>query len=247
MTPAADRLGEFDHVLLAIAAVHAEGVQLQDFAGEVLVEGSRLSVARQPPSADLRLRADGDDVVQIFQHAGVAADRLEHVGEAAEDVGADRLPLIGRNGGANDGAGPADSEMVRPEKRHPFRERLLGRDGVPGAGDDLGTENAAIEPSRRRAQLFGSLDRAAVHLRQDAVRRSPAGCARRRAPVDLRRDPAARVATDGLRFSGHCAEPEPIERDECRHVPHVPALQQINCLYGSYGSHPFPVVRAGRS
>jgi hypothetical protein len=85
-------------------------VQLQDFAGEVLVEGSRLSVARKPPSANLRLRANRDDVVQIFQHARVAADRLEHVGEAAEDVGADRLPLIGRDGGANDGAGPADGK-----------------------------------------------------------------------------------------------------------------------------------------
>ena len=209
------------------------------------VRASPSRASRRRPTSDCG--PDGDDVVQIFQHARVAADRLEHVGEAAEDVGADRLPLIGRDGGANDGAGPADSEMVRPEKRHAFRERLLGRDGVPGAGDDLGAENAAIEPSRRRAQLFGSLDRGAVHLRQDAVRRASAGHARRRAPVDLRHDPAARVATDGLRFSGHCAEPEPVKRDGCRHVPHVPALQQIECLYGrATAPIPFPVVRAGR-
>ena len=158
----------------------------------------------------------------------MAADRLEHIGEAAEDVGADRLPLIGRDSGANDGAGPADGEMVRPEERHPFHERLIGRDGLAGPGDNFGPENAVIKPARRRAQLFRSLDRAAVHLRHEVVRRSPAGCAGRRAPVDLRRDPAARVATDGLPFSRHSAKPEPIERDECRHIPHVPVLQQIN-------------------
>src|SRR6188472_2386899 len=80
VTPAADRLGKFDHVLLAIAAVHADCVQLQDFAGEVLVEGSRLSVARQPLFSDVGLRADRDDIVlRLLLGSGVMRGGLGSV------------------------------------------------------------------------------------------------------------------------------------------------------------------------
>ena len=118
--PAGQHLGEARHVLLRVDRAHAERMQLEDFAREVLVQPARVDEARD------RLRADRARVVEIEQHSRMAGRRQQHVGEAAEHVRADRLALVAA-GHAHRRVG-RDAEMVRPEPDQPLDESDLGRD-----------------------------------------------------------------------------------------------------------------------
>jgi hypothetical protein len=86
--PAGEDLSEAGHVVLGVDAAHAERMQLENLAREVLVESE---VADQ---SGHRVRADRARIVEIDQHRRMALHSEQHVGEAAEDVRPDRLAFI---------------------------------------------------------------------------------------------------------------------------------------------------------
>ena len=151
--PAGQRLRERRDVLLRIAAVDAERVQLENLAREVLVD-AELAIARcRAPAAalrELRARADRSLVVQVQDHCRMRLDRGEHVDKASGHVRPDRfvlqrtgerqdLRLVGGNG-----------EVVGPEMHEPLAERLLRCDGNAVAGGDL------VEIVRRELGAHGA-------------------------------------------------------------------------------------------
>ncbi len=71
-----------------------------------------------------RIRPHRFDIVEIVQHGGMAFDRLQQIGEAAEHMGANRLALI-RARHPNDLVG-GNAEMVRPEPHQPLDKADLG-------------------------------------------------------------------------------------------------------------------------
>ena len=87
--PAGDDLGEIGDVGLRIDGAHAERMQLEDLAREILVE------ALVAVEAGHRIGADRARIVEIEQHGRMGLDRQQHVGEPAEHMRADRLALIG--------------------------------------------------------------------------------------------------------------------------------------------------------
>ena len=77
-----------DHIVLGVARAHAQRMQLQDLAGELLVAATRAM------DACYGVGTHRGRVVEVEQHRRVGLHRLQHVLEAAQ-VGADGLALIG--------------------------------------------------------------------------------------------------------------------------------------------------------
>ena len=86
--PAGQHLGEIDDVGLRVDRAHAERVQFQDLARQILVE------AAVAVDAGDRIRADRLRVVEIDQHRRMAFGGEQHVGETAEHMRPDRLALV---------------------------------------------------------------------------------------------------------------------------------------------------------
>jgi len=136
--PAGEHPREFGDVGLAVAAVHAERVQLQYLPGEILVQAAPLAAESGGALADARIGADRLGLVEIEQHGRMPLDGDQHVAELAEHVRPDRLEL--------EQAGHADHrqfvggnrEMVRPEMDHALDEWGRRDEGSVGAGADHG-------------------------------------------------------------------------------------------------------------
>jgi hypothetical protein len=120
--PAGHRPRELGDVGLDVAAADAERVQLHDLAREILVQPG---AAPGLPHRERTVRADRHRLVEIQQHRRMPLDRVQHVGERAEHMRADRLELhrpgerhhlelLGR-----------DREMIRPEMHEALDERCL--------------------------------------------------------------------------------------------------------------------------
>ena len=155
--PACEDAGDRNHVLLRVSPVHAEGVQLEQLAGVVLVEALRLSRGRsrtqgihagrvtrrrkqEGPTAEERsdahpcgrrrccARRDAFPVVEVEEHRGTLGGRDQKVRELAHRVGADRvLDVIG--GEKPVGAlRQVDVEVIEPEVHHDFVELALRED-----------------------------------------------------------------------------------------------------------------------
>ena len=75
--PTGERARDLDDVLLRIATVDAECVQLEQLAGVVLVEAAR----------------GAEVVVEVVQHRRAVRDRAEQVAEFAERVGANDVAI----------------------------------------------------------------------------------------------------------------------------------------------------------
>ena len=101
--PAGQDLGEIGDVVLRVGRAHAERVQFQDLARQILVE------AAVAIDAGDRVGTDRLGVVEVQQHRRMAFGGEQHVGEAAEYMRADRLALIGAG---HDGLFLVDAEMV---------------------------------------------------------------------------------------------------------------------------------------
>ena len=79
-SPAGDDLGETGDVVLRVDAAHAERMQLENLARQILVEAAAAVLA------GARIRADRARIVEIDQHRRMALDREQHVAEAAEHI-----------------------------------------------------------------------------------------------------------------------------------------------------------------
>ena len=185
--PAGEHVGKARDILLGIAAVHADGVQLHGLAGEILIEPLVAGDAGD------RIRAHRLDIVEIEQHRRVAFDRLHHVDKSSEHVGADRLALVGPDHGGN--LVRRDAEMVRPEPHQP-----LDKSDVR-AGRGIEARLGFVEDELLRQRRFRRLRR----LRRLLHRRLVLGfirCGRRRARRGIARLAAIEIAVWSVRL-GH--------------------------------------------
>ena len=94
--PAGEAARHFDDILLRVAAVHAEGVQLHQLARVVLIQAARglLGALCSAFGAD-RLRRYALPVVQIKHHGGAIGGGFEQIAELPQHVRADGVALIG--------------------------------------------------------------------------------------------------------------------------------------------------------
>ncbi len=135
--PAGQDAGKRLDVLLRIAAIDAERVQLEDLTAEILVE----SLAGAP--ADQRVGPDRLNVVEVEAHPRMARHGEQHIGEAAGDVRADRLALEGADEAAHHRAHRRNREVIAPEEYQPLEQRRLAGDRRVHPGADLGEEDGA--------------------------------------------------------------------------------------------------------
>ena len=147
--PARDDVRQRRHVVLRIAAADAERMQFENFAGEVFVQSA---VAVFPGA---RIRAQRLLVVEKEQHRRMLLDRLQHVAETPEHIGADRLAL--------ERAGPhprrpalvgGDAEMIGPEHHQPFDESAIGDDGPLQPRQRFGAKGFLDDVERCRWRLW---------------------------------------------------------------------------------------------
>ena len=123
---------------LAVPAVDADGVQLEELAALVLVRVRRRRVA----------------VVEVGEHRRVLGDAAQQVGELAERVRADRVRVV-RARLVRAVVGDRHVEVVAPEVLHHGEQLALG----PQRADD--------ERPRHRHGLLPAVDRAGLEPRPD--------------------------------------------------------------------------------
>ena len=125
-------------------------------------------------------------------------DRIQHVGEAAEDMRPDCLALVGRQRRGDHATLAGDGEVVRPELHHPLDQGRRRGDGERGAGRNLGLEIVAIRRPHDLALSLGALEPRCVDIGQDSVRAAERGQrgGQRQVRPDLGLQPAARIAAD---------------------------------------------------
>ena len=125
--PAGDDLGERGDVGLRVAAADAERVQLEDLAREVLVDADlALGLAARRAPRRLRMRTDGEMVIEVQEHRRVRLGREQQRAEVAEHVRPDRLALEAAGETGEKLLVDGDREVVSPELRQPLGERTLG-------------------------------------------------------------------------------------------------------------------------
>ena len=219
--PASDRARQFGDIALAIAAIHAQGVQLQDLARQVLVQSGparRHAAGRCAPPRPLahrRVLADRGGVVQVAQHRRMGFHRHQQCVEAAEQVGPHRLAFhrcrVQRRGALVD----RDGEMVGPEPHQPLGETVGRGCGVAMAQGQFtpGRFPQQADPriGRCRLRISGGLCRPAFahprlargHLLAQVVQ--AAGQAGKRAgtgiTAQLRPQPGRRIGRDAAQFA----------------------------------------------
>jgi hypothetical protein len=118
------------NLLLAVTAVDAERVQLQQLARVVLVHALG-DVAR---------------VDQVHQHGRVAAGRLQGLAEAAAHMWADGVFQVAGQRGSDARLAPEDIEVVEPEPHQCRRGGVFGcgcRDGALQLGAEQGIDDGA--------------------------------------------------------------------------------------------------------
>ena len=155
--PAGERAGDFLHVLLRVAAIDAERMQLHELARIVLIESLarpayllRAAPARQSLVADIEqgaTRAVGlaPPVVEIEQHCRTARDGTEEVAELAHRPGTDHVAIVFHQ------EQPLlrallreDGEVILPERDHHFIELSLA-DHRAGEQRRLKLRNGALK------------------------------------------------------------------------------------------------------
>ena len=119
--PPGEGTRHFGDVLLRVAAVHAERVQLHQLARVVLVEARAVRRAEAAPrlvnsaARHHQVRARAHPVVEIEEHRGMPCRGQHEVPELAEHVRTNRLALVGRHHPAHGALLAVDVEVVEPE------------------------------------------------------------------------------------------------------------------------------------
>ena len=132
--PAGERARHFDHVLLGVAAIHAQRMQLEQLAAEVLVDAAARAAAALPQRGPLRLRR-ALPVVQVVQHGGTARHGDEQLVKTPQGVGTDHVAVEWQQQVTLRTLARIHREVVLPEVDHDFlelspahhRARQLGR------------------------------------------------------------------------------------------------------------------------
>src|SRR5687767_4124851 len=122
--PAGEASGDFSDVLLRVAAIHTERVQLHQLARVILVEAA----PSFPTAIDLRI--DRLPVVEVEQHGGMLGGGEHHVFKFAQHARADRVPLVGSYEVAIGTLVEVDVEMVVPEIGEDLGELPVAVDGA---------------------------------------------------------------------------------------------------------------------
>src|SRR5687767_13661619 len=91
--PPGENFRQLLHILLRVAAVDAERVQLEQLARVVFVQAALLAAAAAG-TRSRRARTDRLKVVEIHEHRGMLRRRQHHVGKTAEYVRANRLAFV---------------------------------------------------------------------------------------------------------------------------------------------------------
>jgi hypothetical protein len=120
-SPPGEDLGEIGHIGLAIAASHAERVQFERLARQILVKALVLVDAGD------RVRAHRLHIVEVEQHRRMAFHRQQKIGKAAEHVRPDGFAFVSSNHGGVFIGGNA--EVVGPEPDQTFDQADLSTDG----------------------------------------------------------------------------------------------------------------------
>ena len=161
--PTGQRSRHLDDVMLRVAAVHAQRVQLHQLAGVVLVETAPLSGARRrlearrrksasaatPPSTipgERRMRAVGLalPVVEIEEHRRTVRDRAEQIAELAQRARTNDVAIVRREKEPLLLALVGEHrEVILPEIHHHFVELSLAGHG-PGQCRRLELGNRAL-------------------------------------------------------------------------------------------------------
>ena len=181
-------------IVLRVAAIDAERVQLHHLARQILVEADMTALP------GLRIRADREHLVEIEQHRRMPLGGEQHIDEAAGDMRPDRLALESPGEAADDRPHAGYSEMIAPEARQPFLQRRIAIDDRVEARIELG------EIDRAQALVLGLLEIGVLvlaeilprlqHFRDHAGRCGQARIERRGLGIELMQRPAARVLRD---------------------------------------------------
>ena len=229
--PSGENLRQLLHILLRVAAVDAQRVQLEQFARVVFVEPAPLPSAASGKPRPTRAGTDRLEIVEVDEHRRMLRRCEQHVFEPAEDVRPDRLALVAAGERRDEHLRRSrDAQMIGPERDEPLDERPIRRHTLAERGTAFGAGNADKGAPRLlpgfpprfscslrrlyRATLHGGglADRAEGAKRignglRRALRRS---AQHRRVSLQLLAQPGARVA-DALALAGTCAEPESVE------------------------------------
>ena len=126
--PARERARDLDHVVLRVAAVDAEGVQLEQLAPVVLV---------QPP-------ARAEMIVEVEQHGRAVRHRAEEIAKMPKSARAERVAVPHDERFARRHLAAVDREMILPEIRDDLEELpfadlcaddLAGEEQIVGRAD----------------------------------------------------------------------------------------------------------------
>src|SRR5688572_3508090 len=215
--PPGENFRELLHILLRVAAVDAERVQLEQLAGVVLVEAALLAAAG-PGARALRARSDRLEVVEIHEHRGMLRRRQHHVGKTAEHVRANRLALVAAGERRDENLGAhRHAEVIRPERDEALDERTFGRDALDEGGaafccGDRYQPPACFLPGRATlliVALGGGTERA-NGIGNRFWRCLGGHPQERRVTLELGAQPASRIANSPA-FAGPRAEAETVE------------------------------------
>ena len=147
--PAGQQHGGLRDVLLGIAGLYTQGVQLQQFAREILIQAF-FSPRPSPGGWPHGLR-----VVQVQQHGRVQGGRAQQFFEIAKGVRTDRLVLMRPHQCQHGALGGRHAEVVGPELHPALGHRRRGFNGVlpaPGQPLEIGLPQV-LARGRHRAQL----------------------------------------------------------------------------------------------
>ena len=114
--PAGEHPRQGAHIVLCVAAVHAQGVQLEQFAGVVFIEAAVVARA---------LRVHALPLVQVKQHGRVLRTGQHQVFKLAQRMGARHMQRVVAAKGAHRALVLVDVEVVEPKLGHARQQRVF--------------------------------------------------------------------------------------------------------------------------
>ena len=191
--PAGENLREFLHVLLCVAAVDAERVELEQLARVVLVQSAALTVVALTRAGAAGGGSDRLKVVEIDEHRRMLRRGEHHVLEASEHVRPDHLSLVAAGQRSDDDLRAGrDAQVIGPERDESLDERPLGGDACGKRGVHLRLAHLDDVPARLAALLVIALaghSDGAQCVTDGRCGYAVGRCQRRRSTVELRAQP----------------------------------------------------------